>query len=378
MTLARVLVIGTGLIGASVGLALSGHGIEVQLSDRDPRRLGLAADLGAGRAVRDIGAPKPGTEPFDLVLLCVPPEAVPRELIKAQRLDLGWSYSDVASIKTQPQREAEHLGIDATRFVGGHPVAGRERSGPGNARADLFLGRPWVLTPSRQSSQQALDAARRLALLCGARPLLLTPEQHDAAVALTSHLPQAVASVLASQLVNADGETLELAGQGFRDMTRIADSDPDLWAQIAAGNAEPLAQALRGVSTQLDQLARALERGDPGAAERAFRETVAEGNAGRGRLPGKHGEARQSYESVSVVIVDEPGALARLLADAGEAGVNVEDLSVEHSPGAPVGLCELQVRPDQADRLTTQLRKRGWSVHQTGDRIGSRQGRSRA
>jgi prephenate dehydrogenase len=253
-------------------------------------------------------------------------------------------------------------------FVGGHPVAGRERSGPGNARADLFLGRPWVLTPTAQSDPRATAAVEELIDLCGARALLMTPEAHDAAVSLVSHLPQALASVLAARLVEADEQALELAGQGFRDMTRIADSDPDLWGQIAAGNAGPVAHLLRAVSADLEQLAGALEDASAEGGEAAFRAAVAAGNAGRARLPGKHGEGRQVYEAVPVVIVDEPGALARLLADAGKAGVNVEDLSLEHSPGAPVGLCELFVRPNEAERLARVLRAEGWSVHQQGDR----------
>jgi prephenate dehydrogenase len=144
-------------------------------------------------------------------------------------------------------------------------------------------------------------------------------------------------------------------------MTRIADSDPDLWGQIASGNAGPLARLLRGLGSQMAALADALDGGSGGA--NAFAALVARGNAGRSQLPGKHGASRQQYAAVPVVVSDEPRALARLLLDAGDAGVNVEDLSLEHSPGAPVGLCELLVDPGQAERLAKVLRERGWSVH---------------
>jgi prephenate dehydrogenase len=363
MSLDRVLVIGAGLVGASVGLALRARGVAVAISDRDPDRLRLAADLGAGAPhVVDVEGPGgPGGGAFDVALLCVPPAAVVPELIAAQRLRLAQTYSDVSSIKTQPQADAQRLGAEISSFVGGHPLAGRERGGPGNARGDLFLGRPWVLTPSADTSPETLAQAEELVRLCGAQPLLMSPEEHDAAVGLVSHLPQALASALAARLTDAAPAAVELAGQGFRDMTRIADSDAQLWGQIAAGNAGPLGRLLRAMSGDLSRLAEALESADQGGP--AFRDVVSAGNAGRGRLPGKHGERRQRYEAVPVVVADEPGALARLLTDAGEAGVNVEDLSLEHSPGAAVGLCELLVRPDQAGHLAAVLRERGWAVH---------------
>jgi prephenate dehydrogenase len=231
------------------------------------------------------------------------------------------------------------------------------------ARADLFLGRPWVLTPSVESTAAAVETVRTLVRECGAIPVELDASTHDAALALISHAPQALASLLAARLVDSDPATAQLAGQGLRDLTRIADSDPDLWAQIAQGNAGPLAGVLRNLAADLTRLAGALEDG-PAAGSAAFRAVVAAGNAGRLRLPGKHGERAARYATVPVVVADEPGALARLLQDAGDAGVNVEDLSLEHSPGAPVGLCELFVRPSAAETLAAVLTQRGWVVHQ--------------
>ncbi|MDX6287292.1 MAG: prephenate dehydrogenase [Frankiales bacterium] len=358
MTVRSVHIVGTGLIGASVGLALADRDVAVLLSDRDPARVQLASDLGAG-APADAGSP----ERVDLVLICVPPSEVAGELKRTQELDLGVFYSDVASIKTRLQAEAQTLGADLSIFVGGHPVAGRERGGPAMARADLFLGRPWVLTPTPETSAGALAAVRALVSDCGAVPVELDAATHDATLALISHAPQALASLLAARLVDSDATTAQLAGQGLRDLTRIADSDPDLWAQIARGNAGPLAAVLRGLATDLTGLASALE-GDEERGSAAFREVVAAGNAGRLRLPGKHGARAAPYATVPVVVADEPGALARLLLDAGEAGINVEDLSLEHSPGAPVGLCELIVQPAAAGPLATVLTERGWVVHQ--------------
>jgi prephenate dehydrogenase len=362
MTLGRAVIVGAGLIGASVGLALRESGIEVLLTDVDGGRLNLAADLGAGTPVGPTGlGPDTGA---DLALICTPPKAVAHELMRLQKLDVAAVYSDVCSIKTRPQEQAEALGADMKRYVGGHPVAGRERSGPGNARADLFLGRPWVLTPSAQTSPECVATTEELVRACGAEPMRLSAHRHDEVMALVSHLPQALASVLAAQLTGAEPATARLAGQGFRDLTRIADSDPALWAQIAAGNAGPLADALRDVTRTLEQVAQRMSLGES-AASAAFAELIRSGNEGRAALPGKHGATRQLFTAVPVVISDQPGALARLLADAGAADVNVEDLSLEHSPGAPVGLCELLVAPESAERLSDVLRERGWTVHTT-------------
>jgi prephenate dehydrogenase len=244
-------------------------------------------------------------------------------------------------------------------YIGGHPVAGRERGGPAAARADLFLGRPWALTPTAAAESEALDRCRALVRACGAVPVVLDAAAHDRAMAQVSHLPQALASVLAATLREAPEATIALVGSGLRDLTRIADSEPGLWAEIAAGNGPSIAPALRAVSAALGDLADAVEV-DPAAA---FRDVVAAGNAGRNRLPGKHGGERRDYVSLPVVIADEPGILARLLSDAGAAGINVEDVAIEHSPGAPVGLCELVIRPEQADALGAVLAEKGWSVH---------------
>src|SRR3954447_21413555 len=278
MKLQGVTIVGAGLIGASVGLALREGDVHVTITDRDEARLRLAADLGAGEPVgyQHLGSARPA----DVALLCTPPEAVAGELKRVQGMGLASTYSDVSSIKAQPQSDAQRLGAEMSTFVGGHPIAGRERSGPGNARADLFLGRPWVLTPTDATVPDALDAVTHLAETCGAEVLVRTADQHDEVVALVSHLPQALASALAAELLAASADASVVAGQGFRDMTRIADSDPHLWGQIAAGNAGPLARLLKGVGAQMTDLAEALSVGDARAAE-AFAALVARGNAGR-------------------------------------------------------------------------------------------------
>ncbi len=347
-----MLVVGTGLIGTSVGLALSGRGITVWLDDTDPRRVALATELGAGR-------PRPPGSRADHAVIAVPPAQVAAALRRVQDGRLAVSASDVASVKAGPLAAAAASGCDLAAYVGGHPVAGRERSGPAAARPDLFTGRPWVLTPTAVTAPDTIAAARAVAVACGAMPVMLSPEDHDEALALVSHAPQLVASALAGLLSDVPGHTVALAGQGLRDLTRIAASEPELWSDIALSNAEPLAAVLRRLARRFDGAAKALLAGDKEAVGQLLRG----GNAGYHRLPGKHSRPAADYAVVPVVVSDEPGRLARLLADAADAGVNVEDLSVEHAPGAPVGVIELAVLPGHADALAEALRSRGWSVH---------------
>lgn len=348
----RVLVVGTGLIGTSVGLALTARGVEVLLADAEPSRAHLAAELGAGQPLR------PGVR-ADHAVIAVPPAQVAAALQRIQHRGQADTASDVASVKAGPLAAAAALGCDLGAFVGGHPVAGREQSGPAAARPDLFTGRPWVLTPTASTAPATLAAARAVAVSCGAVPVTMSPAEHDEALALVSHAPQLVASALASLLPQMAGPTVGLAGQGLRDLTRIAASDPALWADIALSNAGPLAAVLRRLAERLGQAADALLAAD----EAVVVELLRAGNAGYGRLPGKHSRPAADYAGVPVVVPDEPGRLARLLADAATAGVNVEDLSVEHAPGAPVGVIELAVLPAGADALAMALRSRGWSVH---------------
>jgi prephenate dehydrogenase len=347
-----VVVIGTGLIGTSVALALRERGIEVSLADRDPASVRLATEIGAGTPLRDDDARA------DIAVLAVPPAAVAATLLDAQKRDLARFYTDVASVKVRPLREAAELGCDLTGFVAGHPLAGRERSGPAAARGDLFLGRPWALCPTPETSPAATEAVRELATTCGAQTVVVDAPDHDHAVALVSHAPHVAASAIAARLGDASDVALGLAGQGVRDMTRIAAGDPGLWLGILGFNAGPVADVIDEIATDLAATAAALRDG----THPAVTGLLERGVAGRRRLPGKHGDRAGAYTVVSVVIPDRPGELALLFQAAGVAGVNIEDVTIEHSPGRPVGVVELSVVPEAAQRLAEELRARGWSV----------------
>lgn len=357
------LVIGTGLIGTSAALALAGRGITVHLTDHDPAQAHTAAALGAGTDEAPEG-------PVDLAIVAVPPAHVAATLADAMRRGIARAYIDVASVKGGPRRELEALGCDLTPYIGTHPMAGKERSGPLAATADLFEGRPWVLTPTRDTDNEVLNLALELVALCGAVPVVMDADAHDRAVALVSHTPQLVSSMVAARLADADETAVRLCGQGIRDVTRIAASDPGMWVEILSANPGPVADILTGVAADLAetvQALRALQSADDdkrrGGAD-GIEDVLRRGNVGRERVPGKHGAAPTAYEIVAVLISDRPGELARIFADAGRAGVNIEDVRIEHATGQQAGLVQLMVEPAAAPGLTASLRERGWSIRQ--------------
>lgn len=355
----RVAVIGTGLIGTSVALALREHGASVWLADTDPEAVRLAASLGAGEPLLAAG---PGLGPemgaADIAVLAVPPAAVAATLAAAQARGLAACYTDVASVKQLPVTQARALGCDLTSFVPGHPLAGREKHGPAAARADLFLGRTWALCPPPETSEQAVATITTLVRTCGAVPVRADAAAHDRWVALVSHAPHLVAAAMAARLEAAPAEALDLAGQGLRDVTRIAAGDTSLWTQILAANAGPVAEVLAAVAADLAEAARMLTDGDPKSVA-----TLLEiGRAGVSRIPGKHGGEPREFTAVQVVIPDQPGELTRLFDAAGRAGVNIEDVRIEHTPGLPVGVAELSVRPAEAGPLLAALEAGGWPV----------------
>jgi prephenate dehydrogenase len=354
-------VIGTGLIGTSIAFALRERGTEVWLSDTDQAATRLAADLGAGRVLDADGVP---AEAAGVAILAVPPGAVARSLQAAQRRGLARCYTDVASVKELPLRDARALGCDLATFVPGHPMSGRERSGPAAARADLFAGQPWAICPADETETSCVDVVTRVARTCGASPVRMSAAEHDRWVALVSHVPHLVAAVMAAQCGDAPSAALALAGPGLRDVTRIAAGDVGLWTEILAANASDVRELALAVAGQLSSAAEvlsAVEVGDDDAIKQ-LTAVLESGREGVARIPGKQGGPAPAYAVVQVVIGDRPGELARLFAAAGTAGINIEDVRIEHSPGLPVGVAELSVRSDAAAPLATALAAGGWPV----------------
>lgn len=350
-----VKIVGSGLIGTSIGLALRALGVEVLLSDGSPRVLDLAVDFGAGRKFEAGDIP-------GLVVVCVPPDVTVDVVLAELSLHPAATVTDVSSVKATILSELKLKGADLSRYVGSHPMAGREQAGTLAGRSDIFAGRPWVICPSPESSKESVSMVEGLGLDLGASISTMSPQDHDRAVALVSHTPQVVSSLLAARLAESNEADVALAGQGLRDTTRIAASDPKLWIQILAANNLEVAKVISALRTDLDQLLESLGQVNKPGSLSTVAKILEKGNAGVARIPGKHGQRATEYSKITVMIDDKPGELARLLTEIGEVGVNLEDLFLEHATGAAVGLPELYVLPQVAKSLVQELTSRGWKV----------------
>lgn len=366
-------VVGTGLIGTSIALALSARGVTTHLLDRDPDRVRIAVARGAG-------TPGPPSEPVDIAVIAVPPSRTARALAEHQRAGLARVYTDVASVKALPHAECLALGCDTTTLVGGHPLAGRERSGPLAARADLFQDHHWVLTPTPDTTEAALNRALELVSLCGAVPALLEPPDHDRAVALVSHLPHLMATLTAGRLREGEEYAVRLAGRGMRDATRVASGGAALWADILAANATALAPLLTELRADLATAAEALSQlstatTDPAATAEALADLTAllqRGVEGRARItPPYNDPASRPHTMLSVALGDHDRPLSRLLDDVDEARLELDDVDLAglapHRPdprgaGTAADSVGLKVAPGVARPLTEALRDRGWAV----------------
>ncbi|MFJ4158446.1 prephenate dehydrogenase [Microbacterium testaceum] len=356
-TSGTVRVVGSGLLGASIGHALTARGVDVVLVDASPSQLRLAIDYGAGRAERLDDRPS-------LIVVAVPPDVTADVVQRELETFPDAVVTDVASVKLEPLRTLRERGVDLTHYIGSHPMAGRERGGAISARADIFVGRPWVVCRDGETSAYDLSLVEGLALDLGATLIEMTPEEHDESVALMSHVPQLVASLLAGRFVEAPDGSLRLAGQGVRDTTRIAASAPELWVQILGANAAPVVAVLDQLAADLTDVAEALRDPEVPGARRAVADTIRRGNEGVERLPGKHGQNRR-FDTFVVMVDDTSGQLGRLFGELGDLDVNVEDLRLEHSPGAPFGLAEISVVPDAVRRAVDGLQQRGWRIAST-------------
>jgi prephenate dehydrogenase len=344
-------IIGSGLIGTSIGLALAARGVQVEMLDLDQKAQKLSQDLIASEIS---GAPQ-------VILFAIPASALAETFEREFVLNPGSKFIDIASVKTKPQVEVSRISGGSSRFLATHPMAGREVGGAASARADLFEGRTWIYCPTFsdgiQVESDVLEAGLWLINSLGATPISMSASDHDSAVALVSHLPQIVASLLAAQLKTAKSEDLDLAGAGLRDTTRIAASDPELWQEIIASNAKEILPLLINLQNDLGSLINSLD--DPSKVG----SVIAAGNEGRAKIPGKHGGKAREYTQLPVVIEDKPGQLAALFDECAKAEVNVEDLTIEHSPGQFTGLITLALSASDATILQKHLEESGWNVH---------------
>jgi prephenate dehydrogenase len=353
----RLAVVGTGLIGASVGLAARRAGFaEVAGWDEDGGTLEVAAERGA---VAPAGSLDEALRDADIALVAVPVTSLPgvvHELLAAA--PDGCTVTDVGSTKSSVCAAA---GADP-RFVGGHPICGAEARGPGRASADLFEGATWFLTPLAATQPERYRTAHSLVTALGARPVAIDPEAHDRLVAVTSHLPHALANILLNHAgaARVDGhDPLATAGGSLRDMTRIAGANPRIWVDIFLENRETLAAALAEHRRRVEQLEAALAEGDAGYLAR----WIGEASGNRRRILETAYEDAGALHRLRVHVPDRPGVLAGIFQALGSERINVSDFELEHlSPERGGTLTVLVTGETDAARAAALLEAQGYGV----------------
>ena len=345
--LGKVRIVGSGLIGTSIGLGLVQRGIAVEMVDSEPSAQALARDLTGGVVVVDP----------ELVIFALPTSGLSQVIQSEIAINPQSTFMDVGSVKNEVVLQVKTFSGLSTRFLPTHPMAGREIGGASSARADLFQGRSWILTPEADCAPESKNLVLELITLLGATPIELSALDHDAAVAKISHLPQIAASLVAKQLAGTPAEWMELAGQGLRDTTRIAGSDEKLWKEIIYSNRAEISELLISLQNDLIQMIKSLDD------QAKIADLLAAGRDGKAMIPGKHGGKAREYSYLPIVIDDKPGQLGAIFNECAAMQVNVEDLNIEHSPGQLSALITLSLSADDAEKLSAHLTSIGWNVH---------------
>jgi prephenate dehydrogenase len=345
----RAVVVGTGLIGTSIGLALRRAGWFVTGQDTDPRRQQRALELGALDAL--------GDDPEASVVFVATPSSATVQVVRQVLARVGRRddalVTDVAGVKAAIVSAVDHPG-----FVGGHPMAGSEQVGVDGADPDLFVGATWVLTPTASTDPTAYARLRNIVSSLGAEVLALAPEQHDALVAVVSHVPHLTAATLmnlAGRLATEHAALLRLAAGGFRDMTRVAAGDPGIWPDVCIENATAIVATLDLLITDLTTMRDRVAAGD----QHALLEALGNAAAARRSLPAAVVRPEQLTE-LRVPVPDRPGVLSEITTRAGDLGVNIFDLEIAHSAEGDRGVLVLVVDEDGAVRLHTALGELGY------------------
>lgn len=344
----RALIIGTGLIGGSVGLALGRRGWHVSGSDANPEQLARALERGAV----EVAGPAHDAE---LVVVATPASSTPETALSV--LGDPERVSTVVVTDVSGVKEPITSALGHPRFVGGHPMAGSEQAGIEGADPDLFVGATWVLTPTTQTDPAAYAMVASVVRDLGADVVPLSPKDHDAMVAVVSHVPHLVAATLmnaAADGARSHGAILRLAAGGFRDMTRIAAGQPSIWPDICADNAQAIVAGLDRMVTDLGALREKVARGE----REAIYEMLERASIARRELPA--GVTRPDrLAEVRILVPDRQGVLAEFTGLAGDLGINIFDLAIAHSGEGPRGVLILVVGAKEADRLRGAIEERG-------------------
>ena len=340
----RAAVVGTGLIGGSIGLALRAQGWHVTGTDLDPRRAERALELGAIHAI--------GEDPrVEITFVATPVGAIPHEAKAA--LARGGIVTDVGGVKAEVV-----AAVSDPFFVGGHPMAGSEQDGVEGADGSLFEGATWVLTPTLDTDSETYTMVRSVIRSFGADVVALPPEQHDSLVALVSHVPHLAAATLmglAADEAEAHPAVLRLVAGGFRDMTRVAAGQPGIWLDICTQNSEAILQVLDRLGADLAAMRERVASGNLDA----LRASLERSRHARVNLPERAARAGGLAE-VRVPVPDRPGVLAEVTTLLAELDVNIEDLEIVHSSEGPRGVLVMVVEQGACERVRRALYGRGF------------------
>lgn len=338
----RIAIVGTGLIGTSLGLALQRDG-ETDLVgwDRDSEQLRVASERGAVH--EQAASAAAAAAEADVVILAVPVSAIPAVVAEVgPALRDGAILTDVASVKATVVKAMEAATGAGVHVIGGHPMAGSHETGAAHASADLFVGATYLLTPTVGTETTAYRRLHALVAGLGARPLAVDPAHHDLLVAVVSHLPQLAATTLMNLAADRAREEhaglLLLAAGGFRDATRVAASDSALWVDICRQNRDAIVAVLDDYRERIGALRSTVALGD----EQSLQQVLDDARAARRALPGKETVTGALVE-LHVPIPDRPGVLAEVTTTVGAVGVNIEDLGITHAPEGGQGVLRLAI-----------------------------------
>ena len=356
-TFTQVRVVGAGLIGTSIALGLQRNGYLVAIEDEDPQAEGIAQSL--------IGQSVAGAIP-ELIIIATPISTI-SGLVQAfaTRYPLS-TLMDIGGLKSEVVAEIEKFPEISARFCATHPMAGREISGALAARGDLFEGRIWIYTPTSDTAPLALERALEIIEALGGKQVRLGAQEHDQAIAGISHLPQVVSSLLSATLIDISDRDISLAGQGLKDVSRLAASNSELWSELLHANSPAVVEYLNILSKHLEDLSTSLQNDDL----RKTREILDLGRENHARIPGKHGGKKRDYWYLPIIIADKPGQLAEIFDACALVSANVEDLAIEHTPGQESGLVTLALSKADSSKVYEQLLKDGWKVHPARESIG--------
>lgn len=360
-------IIGTGLMGGSLGLAARRAGTSNRIFGYDVDEATLQRAVERGAVTHAAGSPADAVAEAEFVFIATPIEAIPKVFSQiAASLRQGAIVSDLGSTKAKVVEEIIPTVPEHAHFVGGHPIAGAEQEGIEAAEADLYRGCIWIVTPTETTDASAYRELVRFLSQLEARVLSLDPRRHDELVALTSHLPQLLSSSLmgfAAEITAEEGGLPLVGAGGFRDMTRIAASSPDMWMEIVRTNRDAVMSVLTRFESAVTRVRESISSQD----WEGLRKILTEAKEAREGLPAKPGLAASDLVELLIPVIDRPGILAEITTTVGEAGVNIEDIDIVHSPEGGRGRIHLAVNGEEAARRASEaIVRKGYRVTRAG------------